>query len=288
MVDSQKRIAGAFIVGAFIVSSALVVRGWGTPTQIEAIAIIPNIERQHIDTKDDDGDGVPNWQDELQVGEAIVLGTSTEVYEPPTTVTGNVAVNFFKKYLNSKAYGMFGNSKEELIESTAQELVQNAKGEQFLLSDLHIEKQGETLSLRVYGNQIADILLSHPTTGENELAIFSDALAYKQPEKLRELTPIIQAYGEMTSGIIALAVPKAYSEEHLNLANALNAVRDDIRAMQNVDNDALYTFARMKRYHDDVLGLQNATLALYNKLYLIDKVRWDDGESTLRVMTFQQ
>ena len=72
-----------------------------------------------------------------------------------------------------------------------------------------------------------------------------------------------------------------------NLANALNAIREDINGMQKVDEDALYTFVRVKRYQDDVLGLSNAITQLFNTLYFTDGVRFNSDDATLKLMQFE-
>jgi outer membrane receptor for Fe3+-dicitrate len=138
----------------------------------------------------------------------------------------------------------------------------------------------------MYGNQVATILTSHKTQGESEALILQDALRYNKPEKLEELKPIAEAYTQMVQDILETSVPSSYAQKHLDLANALNAVREDVNGMMKVNDDALYTFVRMKRYQDDVLGLSNAILNIFNTLYFTDNVRFNSGDATLKLMTF--
>jgi hypothetical protein len=65
-------------------------------------------------------------------------------------------------------------------------------------------------------------------------------------------------------------------------------VREDIKGMRKLYDDPLYTFLRVKRYQDDVLGMFNATMDLYNTLYTEDKVRWGSDEPASRIITFTQ
>jgi len=102
------------------------------------------------------------------------------------------------------------------------------------------------------------------------------------------LDPIALAYTTMVKEMLEAPVPEPYVQEHLNLLNALNAVREDVRGMQKVDEDALYTLLRMKRYEDDVLGLSNALTALFNALYFKDSITWGDGEPVSQLMTFTE
>lgn len=287
MVDSRKRIAGAFIIGFFIVSGAFVMAK-NKVTKSSAVAVIPVIERQHIDISDRDKDGVPDWQDALLTEDPIIIATSTATYTPPTTVTGKFAVSFFKDFIHSKIYGVLGDSKEDLVKKTITQLKKEAVDELFTQDDIQVIANTDTPSLRVYGNQVAQIILDQEVATENELMILQDALDYNQPETLEKLSPIATAYGDVLLDLLALEVPPSYTQKHLDLLNALNAVLTDVRAMQNVDHDAMYALLRVKRYQDDALGLSNALTNLFNALYFTDSVRWGAEEPTSRLIIFTQ
>jgi hypothetical protein len=289
MSDSQKRVAWAFVFGIVLVSGAFVMSNKSNAAKNAALAIAPNIERNYIDVADADGNKVPDWQDSLfGKDDVITISTTTATYTKPTTVTGKFAINFFENVINSKLFGVFGDSKEEVVQKSTENLLKEGQDELFAATDITSIDNTDQATLRSYGNQVASILLSQKTEGEDELAILSDALRYDDMEKLKELEPIVSAYGEMVTNMTSVSVPETYVTAHLDLLNALNAVYEDVRAMQNADTDPMYTFLRMKRYEDDVLGLSNALSVLFDTLYLQDKVRWSEGEATLRLVTFTQ
>ncbi len=286
MVDSQKRIAVAFLVGAILVSVAFFIRGNSASGNYEDASTIVVAPRTHIEIEDDNSDGIPNWQDELAGSEFIEIPTASSTYVEPTTVTGKFAVSFFEKFLRTKAYGIFGGSKEELIANASQELVKESEDILFTKDDLTVFSSNNAQALLTYSNHVANIILAHPTKSQNEALILQDSLKYDKPEKLQELKPIAQAYTDMVKAMLETPVPSSYVDEHLNLTNAMNAVREDINGMQKVNDDALYTLVRMKRYKDDVLGLSNALTTLFNTLYLTDAIRWNQGDAVLELMVF--
>lgn len=288
MVDSQKRIAVAFLVGAILVSAAFFIRGNSVSGNYEDDSTIVVAPRTHIEIEDDNSDGIPNWQDELAGSEFIEIPTASSTYVEPTTVTGKFAVSFFEKFLRTKAYGIFGGSKEELIANASQELVKESEDILFTKDDLTVFSSNNAQALITYSNHVANIILAHPTKSQNEALILQDSLKYDKPEKLQELKPIAQAYTDMVKAMLETPVPSSYVDEHLNLTNAMNAVREDINGMQKVNDDALYTLVRMKRYKDDVLGLSNTLTTLFNTLYLNDSIRWNQGDAVLELMTFPE
>lgn len=289
MVDSQKRIAMAFLVGAVLVAGAFYISRNTNAKNIGtgAVSTIAT-ERKHIPVFDADNDNVPDWQDALLDKQDIILPTASTTYEKPTTVTGKFAVNFFKDYLLSKTYGAFGSTPEKLSSLAVQKLSKQAIDELFAKEDISIFPLNDEATLRAYGNHVATILLAHPNTGDNEAIILQDYMNYREPERLSDLDPIALAYTTMVSDMLEAPVPEAYVVQHLNLTNALNAVREDIRGMQKVDEDALYTLMRMKRYQDDVLGLSNALKDLFNTLYLQGNIKWKEGDMATKLMKYTE
>lgn len=289
MLDSQKRIAGAFLVGAVLVAGAFYIsRRSDAINSQSGIQAITTEERQYIPITDTDEDGVPDWQDSLLSTGDITIPTGTSTYEKPTTLTGSFGVDFFKDYMLAKTYGAFGDTPEELAANASQKLAKKAIDELFTEKDITTFPLNDAQTLHDYGNHVASILLAHPNDGDSEAIILQDYMNYRKPERLADLDPIELAYISMVKDMLEAPVPQQYTKQHLDLTNALNAIREDVRAMRNVDEDALYTLLRMKRYEDDVLGLSNALKNLFNTLYLQDNIRWTQGEDVSKLFTFTE
>lgn len=289
MVDSQKRIAGAFLVGAALVAGAFVLSKQTANTQTQGSVIATESpKREYVEIVDSNKDGVPDWQDALLNTEPISLLEASSTYQVPTTVTGKFAVGFFEDYVRSKTYGVFGDTQEELVTKSTQKLAEQAIDELFTEKDITIFPLNDTQTLKAYGNHIASIILAHPNNGDSEVVILQDSIRYDKPERLDDLAPIALAYTTMIKELLEAPVPEKYVHNHLNLINALNAVREDIRGMQKINTDAMYTLLRMKRYEDDVLGMSNAITNIFDTLYLQDTVRWEDAEPVMQLVTFPQ
>ncbi len=284
MSKPQRRILVAIFFGVLLMVSAYFM-GKQAPTSSGSVTPIV-VGREYIKPVDSDQNGVPDWQDNLLGTDAISLETSSTTYERPTTVTGRFGIAFFEDLVRSKMYGVFGKTKEELAADSAEKLRNEAIDELFTEKDITLFETSDPKVLKSYGNQVATILTSHPNNGDSEIYILQDYLRYDDPEKLKELEPIALAYTTIVKGLLETQVPSGYTKEHLDLLNALNAVREDIRGMQKVDEDALYALLRTKRYEDDVLGMSNALKNLFNALYLRDGIRWEEHEPVSTLMVF--
>lgn len=286
MVDSRKRIAGAFLIGGALVAVAFVMGSQKGTSGQEGSVVAATIERSHINIRDTDNNGIPDWRDALKTTQPIVLNEATSTYEKPKTVTGRFALDFLKDMFRSKMYGSFGASPEELVADATTQLAEAAEDILFTEKDITtIEAQSEE-TLKAYGNHVAEIALSSVGGEENEVLILQDALRYNEPDRLQGLDPIAGSYAEIVERMLQTPVPARYVKEHLDLLNTYNALLEDVLAMQKVYDDALYTFVRMKRYQDDVLGMRNAIAQLYDALYLKDNVQWQENEpaSALRAV----
>lgn len=289
MTRAQRRVGGAFLLGAVIIGAALFLRTQKELTLQMASASVA-AERTFIPVTDIDKNGVADWQDDLH-GATIDIDASSSAsstYEKPTTVTGKFAVQFFEGFLRSKMYGSFSRSPEEQIADATQELAAQAQDELLTEKDISVIQMRDQNALRIYSNNVAAILLAHHTGTENEAIILQDALRTHDPKRLEDLKPITAAYTDMVKNLLEVEVPTGYEKEHLDLLNALNAVKEDVRAMEEVNTDPLYTLLRAKRYQDDVLGMTKAVSNLFNTLYLQDNIHWADGESAARVYSLMK
>jgi hypothetical protein len=287
MSAPQKRIAAAFVLGMVLVTGAFVLSSRVKVQQGNLKPTAHVTDRTYIPVTDADADSIPDWKDTLLAAAPIDLDQiASSTYTEPKTVTGKVAIDLFKNFLQSKTFGVFGDSEQEVVEKAVTQLKEESKDELFTRNDLTIIEHQDTAILRMYGNEVAFVFLNETYKTESVLNILEDALHYKEPEKLQELDLLIEAYNSMIQGLVAISVPESYVVEHLAVLNALVAVREDTIAMRGVFDDALYTFARTKRYQTDVVLLGQVVATLFDTLYTQDTVRWVQGESVLQLMHF--
>ena len=119
-------------------------------------------------------------------------------------------------------------------------LEQKAEDKLYTEHDIKTHADNGQESLRVYGNAIANILISNNPSGtRSELEILEQALASEDEVVLAELDPIIAGYKGMNKGLLNLIVPTQVAGAHLDLINVIEAVTNDIIAMREVFTDPL-------------------------------------------------
>ncbi len=133
MLDSQKRIAVAFVLGAVLIAGSFYISRQNTLAQESEEGTITVSDRNYIAVDDSNQNGLPDWQDALQDRELVITGEhASSTYQQPETVTGKFALSFFEDVIRSKNYGAFGETPEELITRASEELASQHMTNSFL------------------------------------------------------------------------------------------------------------------------------------------------------------
>lgn len=287
---TQRRIGVAIIVGAAIIAGALLLRTdnatpqSATNTADTVVAVAP--ARQAIPVTDADGNGIPDWQEQLVETTPVDIATSS-TYTEPDTLTGQFSQQLFENIMRNKSAGSFGESMDQLITNATQSLTANAVDTLYTATDIKLSPNNSTEALANYGEAIAYILMNqNDTTGENEAALLQKAIAAGDRTLLAPLQEKMRLYKNVIEQTKALPVPSTLASEHLALINAYQAIYTDITAMYTAFDDPMNALLRIKRYEDDALGLKNAYENLYNGLY--DRgARWESNSVVYNLITIQ-
>lgn len=245
-------------LAVIIISGSFYVSASNERVDGEVIAVNQAPERTYIQAPDSDNDGVSDWAEELiedrQVIEAEV--DPTQPYVAKNTLTERFSIDFFKDYLYSKGFGTAELDREAIIERAMVVLKDEAQDRIYTFDDVTLTEEDTPEAQRKYANRIAEITISYTTpTDTNELEIINRALDTKNPELLKQLDPILNAYRAYFEQTLATPVPASFARHHVDLINVYNAIVNDLTAMQDVYNDPLLGLLRLKRYPDDVEGL---------------------------------
>ena len=271
MSDAQKRIALAVLFAAGIVSVALFMREGKSPTQqaTDTVAVVTQApERQAIAVIDENDDGVPDWQEALQITEPItVTGNPTAAYVPPETLTEQFALEFFEDMVRANNYGDFGDTPEELVAGASQSLTSQAYDTLLSSADMKTDSDNSPEALTLYGERVAQIMSEKQDPNpDSEAVILERALRLESAAELAKLDSKIEIYTYVLEETKALTAPNSVAKQHLDLLNSYQAMLSDIVAMRNAFNDPMLALLRMKRYEDDTSGLLLAIQNLYTSL----------------------
>ncbi len=243
-----------------------------------SLAVVSDSERSYIETSDSNGNGVPDWEENLsnRVFSAIEVATSTDAtstqegYTPPTTFTGKFAEAFFKDYMSGKLKSADGTiDTASIVDGAVKAVETNTTSKEYTPLDVVIVPDSKE-AVREYGNALGGIIISYPVESKNELTILQEALQTEDPEILKQLIPLQQAYAGMIQDTLLVSVPESFVKEHLMLLTAYEAILLDIQTMQNAFLDPLYTLARVKRYQNDAAGMSQIFVNLGEKYSAFD------------------
>lgn len=288
------RIFGAFLFGAGLVAFVYFFAPQSKTEEIENasdVIVAKAPERSHITETDSDGDGIPDWKEQFRFAEPIVIdssASSSRDYDP-NTLTSRVAMDLLTDVIDHEMRGPFGPSKEMILVKASSKIADAATDTLYTETALTTSEDTSIAALRNYGNNVAAVMTADliPEGTREELDIITDAAENEDASVLEELTPIISAYRTGRDIMLTMTVPVTMTEEHLNILNAYHALMVDTEGMYNAFDDPLYAMARLKRYHDDVLGLHNGIVILYRALHE-SGVRWDKTDTVSQVITVKE
>lgn len=264
----NQKVLGSFLVGLALVSGAYIYSSLGI-SKLSQPAMVTGASagaRTAITVTDKDENGIEDWRDTFVTTEAFI-DTATTTYELPTTVTGQLSIQFLEDFIRSKQYGPLGNSKTEVIENTVNSLTKATEQELYDTRDIIIMSTWNDDDIKNYANAMANAVLSNNVAGvDSEINIMDDALNNGKTERLKELEVIAEIYSNTLEDSLAIPVPSPFLKQHLDLLNSYRAVQEDIAAMSLAVTDPMVTFMRFKRYQDDALGLRLSFENMYTSL----------------------
>ncbi len=272
----SREVLVALVVGFVLVTGSFYVSASNETVAGDISVIAKPPTREYIPINDANNNGISDWAEELlDERETIVDDIDpVEAYVPPSTLTGRFSIEFFQDYLYAKGFGEnIVGTKEELAERAVAELKREATDVVYTIDDVIIDTDDSTEAIRRYGNRIAEITTeySNPVTENlSETDILERAINTDNPERLKDLDPIIDAYRGYFEATKATPVPPKLVRQHVDLINVYNAVLTDLIAMRYTFEDPLLALLRTKRYEEDIAGL----IYVY---YNIDRVLRREG-----------
>lgn len=264
----NQKVLGSFLVGLALVSGAYIYSSLGI-SKLSQPAMVTGASaaaRTAITVTDKDENGIEDWRDTFVTTEAFI-DTATTTYELPTTITGQLGIQFLEGIIRAKQYGPLGKNKEAVVEDTVDALTKSTEQTLYDTRDVIIMSTWTDDDIKNYANAMANAVLTNNVAGvDSELNIISDALNNGKTERLKELDVIAGIYAGTLEDSLAIPVPSLFLKQHLDLLNSYRAIQEDIAAMSLAVTDPMVTFMRFKRYQDDALGLRLSFQNMYTSL----------------------
>jgi len=284
------RIFIAVFVGVFLILGAYWLKINQPPKPMSGtVEMRPNtFSRSFINVTDKNGDGLPDWQEALAVGEVMNLDeiSTTTPYEP-SSETGRALYLLTQKYIMAKNSSDTPVSAETIVNDVNQYINSRLLNDEIItLERINIYSNNSELAVRKYGNAVAELMYAYPVPENirDEMTILNDALLKNNPEILGELKTIIAAYETMLEGMLTIPVPSDFATEHLALTNVYQSLIVDLGAFSGVFDDALPTLVRLRRYPEDADRLYTSIINLYQKMH-VRGIKWSNEDVAAKLIT---
>nr|QBM02365.1 hypothetical protein [uncultured archaeon] len=207
-----------------------------------------------------------------QSSTTVLTNQNPEVFDG-TTITSQVAKDFFSQYLLAKGGG--GTVTVDMANKISDSVLSNTNytqinGPIYIAENLHIKQEENLDIIKSYKTTLNLILKTRSTqvTDSPVTAINKATKAGGQDALLRLDSTISIAKG-LVSDLLQMNVPKSAVSAHLALLNATSDVVSDLEAMRVAFTDPIRGLAGIGQYNSDMIKFQNALIEV-NK-YLAQK-----------------
>lgn len=217
-------------------------------------ARIPAERQEYVPVADADGNGTPDWQDELAKG-GIAVSTSTgqgTTSDPVASVGDSLAQSLVSGYLSLKEHDAYTPERGEQLANT---LVSGFRAptifEPHTKSSLTIEADVSKVRISKYRNDMREALsdMVDPNT-EPDFSLFARFVATNDRTWLEKLSLSASQYRAAEEKVLKVPVPESAVEVHLRAVNAIGEFAETLERLVRFSSDPLATMALLRTYND--------------------------------------
>lgn len=232
-------------------------KAYAKPLPIAPIELEPAERRDYLAIDDADGNGTPDWQDELQRSGVTLPSpnaTSTETAsstDPLSNFGAAVAQTFLSGYLSLSQYNAYTPERGEQLANTIADnfrapvtFVPHTTDELLLETDTTMERALE------YRADMRVALEPLITDEEHELTLFAGYIESGDSSWLDRLARAAENYRAAEENLLDVRIPQDAAPEHLRVMNAVGAFAHTLERMVRFANDPLANLALLRTYND--------------------------------------
>lgn len=214
----------------------------------------PSQARQYVPVADADGNGVPDWQEELfGTSTPSSSASSTEEADPVENIGGALMQSLVSGYLSLKDYNQYTPERGELL---AERLAAQVKAPTVFTP--HTESEltlvadtGEAQILRYRADMRAALAPMVDLSAEPEFSLYARYVATNDTTWLDKLSETAARYRAAESAALQVEVPMSAKEVHLRAINALGKYTETLERLVRFANDPIASLALLRTYNED-------------------------------------
>lgn len=215
----------------------------------------PAQQQQYVAIEDRDGNGAPDWQDELARTGFDIATTSVpeEMNDDPVAAMGTrLLSSLFSGFSSLQQLDAYTPAQgDELVNTLAANF--KAPGVTILhtsdeLSVIEASSQERILQYR------ADMRLAMAHLvdlgAEPDFSLFARFIQTNDPQWLEELSKVAQKYRLAEQNLLGVAVPVGAADVHLRAVNAIAVYAQTLERLVRFANDPLASMALLRTYNE--------------------------------------
>lgn len=240
--------------------------------------------------KDSDGDGVPDWQENLMgtdpnkketipgVPDSVTIAKKREsggatISEENLTETDKFSRGLFSTVASLSQVGPLSTDAASNISSSLFEQIKNYTVKKvYTNADINISKDDSIQAVKSYNTNLTKILNKYQTTA-NALDIFAKfAAGGDNPDGtiLNELNPIIKQKQNILDQMLKLSTPPSLAQAHLDLMNGLERIKENLVDVKLFDTDPIISLGAISQFEKNLklfgTAVDNLSKAIQSKL----------------------
>lgn len=212
----------------------------------------------YVAVADSDGNGVPDWQDELVragIAERAASSTATTTAETdPVASTGSAVIQtLVSGYLSLTKYDSYTPERGEQL---AQTIVANLRAPVIFsphtTDELTVDTDTSVERIMRYRADMREATaLMVDFSAEPEFSLFARFIATGDTAWLDKLSATAKNYREVERAMLAVSTPANAVDVHLRAVNAVGKYTETLERLVRFANDPIATAALIRTYNED-------------------------------------
>lgn len=244
-------------------------KAFARPLPAQQQALEPVKMPAYLAIKDEDGNGTPDWQDELVRAGIFSTSSPPDASETATSsdplsdIGAALAQSLISGYLSLAQYDAYTPERgEQLANTIAENLRAPVTFVPHAVDELSLDPDTSRSRISRYRTDVQLALQPLLTDEEYELTLFAAYIETNDPAWLDRLSKASKNYRAAEENLLAVRVPQDAAPEHLRLANALGAFAETLERMTRFAKDPFASIALLRTYNERERDLDLAFDAL--------------------------
>jgi hypothetical protein len=233
-------------------------KAFAKPMPVDPASLEPVVRPSYLAVDDEDGNGTPDWQDELIRAGVIsapatstTAATGTPSTDPLSNIGQAVAQTLVNGYMSLAQYNAYTPERGETLASTiADNLRAPAIFVPHTVEELSFDSDTSSKRVLQYRSDMRVAFEPMINAEEHELTLFAGYVDSHDQLWLERLAKAAANYRAVEKNLLSVSVPQDAAPEHLRAVNAIGSFAENLERMVRFANDPLASMALLRTYND--------------------------------------